>query len=100
MAAMGLPDFGPVQNNVSFNSTRGTTRGVHAEPWDKCVSVSNGAVFGAWVDLRKGPTFGAVFSMTIDPSTAVFVPRGDGNAFQTLGGCHRLLVSGERSLFG
>lgn len=84
MAAVGLPDFGPVQNNVSFNSTRGTTRGIHAEPWDKYVSVASGAVFGAWVDLREGPTFGAVYSTTIDPSVAVYVPRGVGNAFQTL----------------
>lgn len=84
MTALGLPDFGPVQNNVSFNSARGTTRGVHAEPWDKYVSVASGEVFGAWVDLREGPTFGTVFSTTIDPSVAVFVPRGVGNAFQTL----------------
>lgn len=84
MAAMGLPDFGPVQNNVSFNDTVGTTRGIHAEPWDKFVSVATGRIFGAWVDLREGPTFGATFSTEIDPTRAVFVPRGVGNAFQTL----------------
>ena len=38
MTALGLPDFGPVQNNVSFNDAAGVTRGVHAEPWDKLVS--------------------------------------------------------------
>ena len=32
MVAAGLPDFGPVQNNVSFNDAVGTTRGIHAEP--------------------------------------------------------------------
>ncbi|MDA2895464.1 bifunctional dTDP-4-dehydrorhamnose 3,5-epimerase family protein/NAD(P)-dependent oxidoreductase [Mycolicibacterium sp. BiH015] len=84
MAAMGLPDFGPVQNNVSFNDTVGTTRGIHAEPWDKFVSVATGRIFGAWVDLRQGPTFGATFSAEVDPTRAVFVPRGVGNAFQTL----------------
>jgi dTDP-4-dehydrorhamnose 3,5-epimerase len=26
MLALGLPDFGPVQNNVSFNGRAGTTR--------------------------------------------------------------------------
>ncbi len=84
MMAAGLPDFGPVQNNVSFNDAVGTTRGIHAEPWDKYVSVAAGRIFGAWVDLRDGPTFGTVFSTELDPSRAIFVPRGVGNAFQTL----------------
>ncbi|WP_053384685.1 sugar nucleotide-binding protein [Leucobacter celer] len=84
MVARGLPDFGPVQNNVSFNDRRGATRGIHAEPWDKYVSVATGRIFGAWVDLREGPTFGAVFTAELDPSTAVFVPRGVGNSYQTL----------------
>ena len=84
MTAAGLPDFGPVQNNISFNDAVGTTRGIHAEPWDKWVSVATGRIFGAWVDLREGPTFGAVFTCEIDPSRAIFVPRGVGNAYQTL----------------
>ena len=84
MVAAGLPDFGPVQNNVSFNDAVGTTRGIHAEPWDKWVSVVTGRVFGAWVDLRAGATFGTVFTAELNPSHAVFVPRGVGNAFQTL----------------
>ncbi|WEG07906.1 bifunctional dTDP-4-dehydrorhamnose 3,5-epimerase family protein/NAD(P)-dependent oxidoreductase [Microbacterium horticulturae] len=84
MTAAGLPDFGPVQNNISFNDAVGTTRGIHAEPWDKWVSVATGRIFGAWVDLREGPTFGAVFMCEIDPSRAIFVPRGVGNAYQTL----------------
>ncbi|WP_307454176.1 MULTISPECIES: bifunctional dTDP-4-dehydrorhamnose 3,5-epimerase family protein/NAD(P)-dependent oxidoreductase [Microbacterium] len=86
MAAAGidLPDFGPVQNNISFNDAVGTTRGIHAEPWDKYVSVATGRIFGAWVDLRKGDTFGAVFTAELDPSTAIFVPRGVGNSYQTL----------------
>jgi dTDP-4-dehydrorhamnose 3,5-epimerase len=84
MVAAGLPDFAPVQNNISFNDAVGTTRGIHAEPWDKFVSVATGRIFGAWVDLRAGPTFGAVFTAELDASRAVFVPRGVGNAFQTL----------------
>ena len=84
MTAAGLPDFGPVQNNVSFNDAAGTTRGIHAEPWDKWVSVATGRIFGAWVDLREGPGFGTVFTAEIDPSVAVFVPRGVGNSYQTL----------------
>ena len=82
--AAGLPDFVPVQNNISFNGTRGTTRGIHAEPWDKYVSVATGSIFGAWVELRRGPGFGTVVTHEITPSTAVFVSRGVGNAFQTL----------------
>jgi dTDP-4-dehydrorhamnose reductase len=84
MLELGLPDFGPVQNNISFNNEIGTTRGIHAEPWDKYVSVATGRIFGAWVDLRKGPSFGAVFTAELDPSKAIFVPRGVGNSFQTL----------------
>lgn len=84
MVAAGLPDFGPVQHNISFNTAVGTTRGIHAEPWDKLVSVATGSVFGAWVDLRDGPTFGSTFTAVLDATRAVFVPRGVGNAFQTL----------------
>ena len=84
MVALGLPDFGPVQNNISFNDETGVTRGIHAEPWDKFVSVATGRVFGAWVDLREGPSFGTVYTTEIDPSVAVYVPRGVGNAYQTL----------------
>lgn len=84
MVAAGLADFGPVQNNISFNDAVGTTRGIHAEPWDKFVSVATGRIFGAWVDLREGPTFGAVYTTELDPSKAIFVPRGVGNSYQTL----------------
>lgn len=84
MTALGLPDFGPVQNNISFNAARGATRGIHAEPWDKLISVATGRVFGAWVDLRAGASFGATFSLEVDESVAVFVPRGVGNSYQAL----------------
>ncbi|MBD8868335.1 dTDP-4-dehydrorhamnose reductase [Nocardioides donggukensis] len=84
MLALGLPDFGPVQNNVSFNARRGATRGFHAEPWDKLVSVASGRVLAAWVDLRAGDSFGSTVTVEIDPGVAVFVPRGVGNAYQAL----------------
>ncbi|MGO3022477.1 MAG: sugar nucleotide-binding protein [Brevibacterium sp.] len=84
MVDLGLPDFGPVQQNMSFNQAVGVTRGIHTEPWDKLVSVGVGRVFGAWVDLRPGNGFGTVFTTEITPGTAVYVPRGVGNAFQTL----------------
>ncbi|WP_416339491.1 sugar nucleotide-binding protein [Raineyella sp.] len=84
MTTLGLPDFGPVQNNVSFNPQVGVTRGIHAEPWDKLVSVATGRAFGAWVDLRAGASFGTVVTVELAPDTAVFVPRGVANSYQTL----------------
>ena len=85
MTALGIPDLRVVQNNVSFNAERGVTRGVHAEPWDKFVSVATGSVFGAWVDLRQGSeTYGRVYTTRLDPSRAIYVPRGVGNSFQAL----------------
>jgi dTDP-4-dehydrorhamnose 3,5-epimerase len=84
MMALGLPDFSPVQNNISYNDKAGTTRGIHAEPWDKFVSVATGRIFGAWVDLREGPTFGSVFTAELDAGKAIFIPRGVANSYQTL----------------
>ena len=84
MVALGLPDFEPVQNNMSYNDEVGTTRGIHAEPWDKFVSSAHGRYFGVWVDLRQGPGFGTTFTCEVDESVAVYVPRGVGNAYQTL----------------
>lgn len=84
MTALGLPDFGPVQNNMSYNDETGVTRGLHAEPWDKLVSVASGKVFGAWVDLREGSSFGKVVTVEMGPETSVFVPSGVANGYQTL----------------
>lgn len=84
MEALGLPRFEIVQNNFSYNEEKGVTRGLHAEPWEKYISVANGRVFGAWVDLRNGSSFGKVLTLEITPGTAVFIPRGIANAYQTL----------------
>lgn len=85
MSILGLPDFGPVQNNISFNDKRGVARGIHAEPWDKYVSIAVGKVFGFWVDMREdSTTYGKVFTSNLDPSRAIFVPRGVANGYQTL----------------
>lgn len=84
MEALGLPSFEIVQNNISFNIETGVTRGLHAEPWDKFISTAKGAVYGAWVDLRKGNSFGTIFTIELNPGTAVYVPRGVANGYQTL----------------
>lgn len=84
MMALGLPDFQPVQNNITYNEAVGVTRGVHAEPWDKLISLAHGKAFAAIVDLRKGESYGRVETIELTPDTAVFAPRGVGNSYQTL----------------
>ncbi|WEV52723.1 sugar nucleotide-binding protein [Bifidobacterium sp. ESL0704] len=100
MTALGLPDFGPVQNNISYNDKKGVTRGIHAEPWDKYISIAAGEIFGAWVDLRPGESFGQVYTTRLDPSRAIYVPRGVGNSFQALqdGTVYTYLVNAHWSL--
>jgi dTDP-4-dehydrorhamnose 3,5-epimerase len=84
MEALGLPHFDIVQNNFSYNVEKGVTRGLHAEPWEKFISLASGRVFCAWVDLRRGDSFGKTFSLELTPGKAVFVPRGVANGYQTL----------------
>ena len=84
MTALGLPPFEIIQNNFSYNVERGVTRGLHAEPWEKFISLANGRVFAAWVDLRRGSSFGKTLTLELNPGRAVFVPRGVANGYQTL----------------
>ena len=85
LVAAGLPEaFNVVQNSLSYNKEAGVTRGFHAEPWDKYISVVTGKVFAAYVDLRKGDSFGKVVTVEITPNTAVFLPQGVANSFQTV----------------
>ena len=89
-----------MQNNISYNAKKGVTRGIHAEPWDKYISIATGSVFGAWVDLRPGESFGQVYTTVLDPSKAIYVPRGVGNSFQALedGTAYTYLVNAHWSL--
>ena len=81
-ADLGLPPFAPVQWNIS-ESTEGTLRGFHAEPWNKLVHVASGTVFAAIADLRAAsPTAGATWTGELDRTRALFVGAGLGNAFQ------------------
>jgi dTDP-4-dehydrorhamnose 3,5-epimerase len=84
LETQGFPPFEIVQQNVSFNAEVGVTRGIHAEPWDKYISLANGRAFAAIVDLRAGETFGLVETIELHPGNAIFVPRGCGNSYQTL----------------
>ena len=88
MLPLGFPNSffseDKLQNNVSF-SRKNVLRGLHAEPWDKYISVAdNGRVLGAWVDLREGESFGNVYQTEIDASKGIFVPCGVANGFQVL----------------
>ena len=88
MVPLGFPERffveGKLQYNVSFNHKH-ALRGLHAEPWDKYVSiVDEGKVIGSWVDLREGDTFGNTYQTIIDASKGIFVPRGVANGFQVL----------------
>lgn len=78
------PSFNIVQNSFSYNKQKGVTRGFHAEPWDKYITVIKGRVFAAYVELRKGENFGRVEKLEITPNKSVFLPRGVANSFQTL----------------
>jgi dTDP-4-dehydrorhamnose 3,5-epimerase len=84
LEAQGFPPFEIVQSNVSFNADLGVTRGLHAEPWDKYVSLAHGRAFAAIVDLREGPGFGRLETFDLHSGNAIFVPRGCGNSYQTL----------------
>ena len=81
----GFPDdFTPIQQNISLNKDVGVTRGIHAQPWNKYVSVISGKVFAAFVDLRPGTNYGRKVEDYIDKETVFFVPSNVGNSFQTL----------------
>ena len=82
--AAGFPALEVVQSNVAFSREVGVTRGIHAEPWDKYITVAHGRVFAAVLDLRPLPSYGRVVSLELDPGNAVLVPRGCGNSYQTL----------------
>ncbi|KGR72722.1 dTDP-4-dehydrorhamnose 3,5-epimerase family protein [Streptococcus phocae subsp. phocae] len=88
MVPLGFPESffaeGKLQNNISV-SYKHALRGLHAEPWDKYISVADqGKVLGTWVDLREGDSFGQVYQTIIDASKGIFVPRGVANGFQVL----------------
>jgi dTDP-4-dehydrorhamnose 3,5-epimerase len=85
LVKLGLPaDFEVVQNNISYNEKAGVTRGIHAEPWDKFISIAYGSVFAAIVDFRPGESFGTLETFELNPGQVIYVPRGCGNSFQTL----------------
>lgn len=84
MVAQGLPDFTPVQQNISV-SKKGVLRGIHMEPWEKYVHAVSGEAFAAYVDLRpESPTYRKVEEVQLTENNVVFVPLGVGNSFMAL----------------
>jgi dTDP-4-dehydrorhamnose 3,5-epimerase len=89
-AARGLPADMP-ECSVSFNSRRGTLRGMHfqAAPHteDKLVRCTAGGIFDVIVDLRAGsPTrrqwYGS--ELTSENRRSLFIPKGFAHGFITL----------------
>ena len=88
--ARGLPtDF--VQASTSYNSRRGTLRGLHyqGEPHaeTKLVRCTAGAIFDVIVDVRPGsPSFGRwlSFELTGENRITLVVPTGFAHGFETL----------------
>jgi dTDP-4-dehydrorhamnose 3,5-epimerase len=80
-----------VQCNVSFNTRRGTLRGMHyqAKPHEeaKVVRCTQGAVFDVMVDLRpKSATFKRWQGVELSAANrrALYIPEGFAHGFQTL----------------
>jgi dTDP-4-dehydrorhamnose 3,5-epimerase len=83
--ALGHP-FRPVQANHA-RSTRGTLRGIHVAPWNKCVYVVRGTVQVVLLDARPGsPAFGRHLSLRLGEENRLklFVPAGLGNSYLVL----------------
>jgi dTDP-4-dehydrorhamnose 3,5-epimerase len=80
-----------VQCNVSFNSKRGTLRGMHFQrpPHEevKLVRCNRGAIFDVMVDLRPGSPTRLQWEgveLTAENRLMLYVPRGFAHGYQTL----------------
>lgn len=89
-AAHGLPGAFP-QCNMSFNTHRGTLRGLHwqDDPYQegKLVRCTRGAIFDVAVDLRAGSaTRGRWVAATLsaEDADALYIPPGFAHGFQAL----------------
>lgn len=80
-----------VQCNTSFNTRRGTLRGMHYQadphPEIKVVRCTRGRILDVIVDLRaESPTLtrSVAVELTADNRRALYIPGGFGHGFQTL----------------
>lgn len=79
------------QCSISFNTRKGTLRGMHFQerPHDeaKLVRCTRGAIYDVILDMRRdSPTFHtwACFELTAENRQMVYVPQGFAHGFQTL----------------
>jgi len=89
-AARGL-SMAVAQCNVSFNTQKGTLRGMHyqAAPYEeaKLVRCTAGAIYDVAVDLRSDSdtyTRWAAVELTAQNRRALYIPAGLAHGFQTL----------------
>ena len=80
-----------VQGNTSFNTRRGTLRGMHFQvaphPEIKLVRCTRGGIFDVIVDLRPdSPTYRRWVGVELSPSNGrmLYIPEGFAHGFQTL----------------
>src|SRR5882672_3745030 len=79
-----------VQCSISFNTRKGTLRGMHFQekPHEeaKLVRCTRGAIYDVIVDIRRNsPTFRswAGFELTAENRKMLYVPQGFAHGFQT-----------------
>lgn len=84
------------QQNLSYSQEH-VARGIHAENWQKLLTVLTGSVFCAFVDFRvKADTFGQIFTATCGPDDltgSFFLPAGIGNSFCVTSGVAHYLYA-------
>jgi dTDP-4-dehydrorhamnose 3,5-epimerase len=92
------------QCSTSFNSRRGTLRGMHyqAAPYAevRLVRCTRGAIHDVIIDLRPdSPTFCRYFGveLTAENRRAVYVPEGFAHGFQTLEDCSEVFYQMSES---
>jgi dTDP-4-dehydrorhamnose 3,5-epimerase len=80
-----------VQCNVSFNSQKGTLRGMHYQKAPKAeaklVRCTTGSIYDVVIDLRpQAPTFGrwVAVALTAEKRNMIYVPEGCAHGFLTL----------------
>ena len=90
LAKAGI-EFHIVQCSISFNSKKGTLRGLHYQcaPHEeaKIVGCNRGSIYDVVVDIRPGsPTFKKWISIEIseDNNKSVYIPKGCAHGFQSL----------------
>lgn len=84
-------DFIPVQANMGYSKTKGTTRGMHFQVAPaveaKLVRCTRGSMFDVVLDLRpESPTYRRWYGVELsaENSRMLFVPENCGHGYQTL----------------